>query len=475
MRHHHLVAMLLVLLFAFTGWTQPVRILATGDMHGWLEAQSVNNQSLGGAAEMLAYWQRVEHYTPERFFLLCAGDTATGPALDTVFNNEPMIETMNLMGYDACVLGNHEFDYGLPALARWRREAHFPFIAANLFAPDGKLADFPPFYLHEKSGVKVAAIGLTVQNLAAIANTGGYTAHDYAETLRQWVPRARAQGAQVVIVLAHVPMADLIVLAKATADLHIPLMLGGHSHELGQIKIGDTWIVNSGEWWRAYSRIDLDYDPPSGKTVVLSARQVWLQQRKSFPDETVQHEIADWRSSMKTEFSLLVGYTATGLTRPHEIYNFITDCWRAGDPLADIALSNNNGFRQDIPAGIISKSVIWGVMPFRNSLLRVKLTGKQLLAYLPQKGEFIGMSGLRRKAGQYLLVKTGQPVDPTAYYKVLLNDYMYNTSAQLKAADPAPMVVFGDWRQPVLRWLATHPTSKKTPLESLTDRQARVD
>jgi len=460
---------------ALAGWAKPVRMLVTGDMHGWLEAQRVGDQQLGGAAEMLSYWRRVEHFTPERFFLLSAGDTSTGPALDTVFRNEPVIETMNLMNYDACVLGNHEFDFGLDALKQWRKEAHFPFLAANLFAPDGKPSDVPPFYLKEKSGVKVAVIGLTVENLAAIANTHGFTAHAYAETLRQWVPRVKAQGAQVVIVLAHVPLADLIVLAKSVADLHIPLMLGGHSHELGELKVGDTWIVNSGEWWRAYSRIDLDYDPPSGKTVVLAARQVWLQQRAPMADAVVKKEIADWNGRLQSEFALPIGYTATGLTRPSGVYNFITDCWFTADPHADLVLSNNNGFRQDIPAGTITKATIHGVMPFENGLLRVKLTGEQLLAYLPQNGDFIGMSGLRRKAGQYVLLKTGQPLIPTAHYAVLMNSYMYAMSPLLTAADPTPTQVFGDWRQPVLAWLAEYQTSRKVPLEIFADQKARVE
>jgi len=467
--------LLCVLLFgiALMGHAVPVNILATGDMHGWLEPQQADGQTLGGAAELLAYWKRAEGYTPKQFLLLSCGDTATGPVLDTIFKNEPMIAVMNLMGYDASALGNHEFDCGAAAMTRWRQEAKFPFISANLANANGTPYDLPPYVMNDEQGVKVGIIGLTTTELAGIANTGGISATAYAAALRKWVPEVRAKGAQVVIVVAHVPQDELITLAGQVADLKIPLMLGGHSHELDQKRIGETWVVNTGQWWDSYSRINLDYNPKTGNTVVIAADQVWLQQAKAPADRAVKAEIARWKAQLDKEYSIVIGYTATGLKRPDAVYNFITDCWLAQTPDAEIALSNEGGFRQDIPAGPITKATIVGVMPFSNTLVRVTLTGAQLLAYLPQGGGFIGMAGLRYAGGQYLL-KTGQPVDPTATYRVVMNNYMYDSNAALKAADSTPVFAAADWRLPVYDWLAAHPTSQEQPLEGVVDAKARV-
>ncbi|MHB0939408.1 MAG: bifunctional metallophosphatase/5'-nucleotidase [Armatimonadota bacterium] len=463
----------LLLGVALAGHAVPISVLATGDMHGWLEPQQVDGQTLGGAAELLAYWQRAEGYKPDRFLLLSCGDTATGPVLATLFKNDPMIAVMNLMGYDATALGNHEFDCGADALARWQQTAKFPFLSANLAKADGAQAEMPPYVINDEQGVKVGVIGLTTTELAAIANTGGLTATPYAAALRKWVPQARAKGAQTIIVAAHVRQSELIALAKEVADLNIPLMLGGHSHELGQVKIGNTWVVNTGEWWKSYSRVNLDYNPATGNTVVLSANQVWLQQGKARADKTVKAEIDRWKARLDREYNSPIGYTAAGLKRPEAMYNFATDCWLAMDPQADIALCNGGGLRQDIAPGPISKSTIIGVMPFTNKLVRVKLTGAQLLAYLPQGGGFIGMAGLRCKGGQYFL-KDGKPIDPAAAYRVVMNDYMYNSSAALKAADPQPVITADDWRQPIYDWLAAHPTSKDKPLDGLVDAQPRI-
>jgi len=454
-------------------WPLPIRVLATGDMHGWLEAQPAGKQQLGGAAEMLACWERVEKYSPKRFLVVACGDIATGPALSTIFKGEPVIEAMNRMGYDACVVGNHEFDFGLDNLAKWERSAKFPFLAANLSKPDGAPSDMVlPYMLYDEQGVKVGVIGLATQGVERIANTAGLLGQPYVETLRKWVPQLRAKGARMVVVVAHAPMADLVELAKAVGDLDIPLMLGGHSHELGQIKVQNTWVVNSGEWWRGYSRIDLDYDPETGKAIVLAAKQVWLQQANPRSDRRVAQEIARWHRSMQAEFRVPMGYTASGLQRSAGLYNFVLDCWLAMDSRADIALSNYGSLRQDIPPGPITKETFVGVMPFTNSLLRLTLTGDQLLTYLPKDGS-IGMAGLRWQGGKFIVAKTGEQVDPQATYRVLINDYMYNTNRMLQVADPKPERVYEDWRQPVYDWLASHPSSKDKPLETLVDLRPR--
>jgi 2',3'-cyclic-nucleotide 2'-phosphodiesterase (5'-nucleotidase family) len=143
------------------------------------------------------------------------------------------------------------------------------------------------------------------------------------------------------------------------------------------------------------------------------------------------------------------------------------------DSKAEIALTNYGSLRQDIPPGSITRATITGVMPFSDSLLRVNLTGNQLLEYLPKDGS-IGLAGLSLRAGQYVVAKTGQPVDHEATYRVLVNDYMYNTSPVLQAADPKPEQVYADWRQPVYDWLVLHPSSEERPVEELVDSQPRV-
>ena len=469
---------LVLLLFLLLAWAAafavPVRVLVTGDMHSWLETQPAAGESLGGAAEMLAYWKHVEGYAPGQFLTLCCGDFNTGPVIGTIFRGDPIVEVMNAMGYDACVLGNHEFDHGVARIPHWAGIAHFPLLVANMTRKDGAPSELgAPYVIKESQGVRVGVIGLMTTDLHNLTgNANDYDILPYAPVLRKYVPEMRARGAQAIIVLAHVPADELIKLAGEVADLQIPLMLGGHSHEFDQRMVGHTWVVNSGEWWRGYSRIDLDYREKTGVTTVLAAKQVWLLQDHPAADAAVAAVIAGWKARLSSEYATVIGYTARGLARPDALFNFVGDCTLAMHPDADVALTNDGGLRQDIPAGPLTKATVIGVMPFTNALSRLTLTGAQLLDYLP-KGGFIGLAGLRRVGAQYLVANTGKPIDPTARYTVLMNSFMYDTSPLLQQADPHPQQAAGDWRQPVLDWLAKHPTSKEHPLEELLDAKPR--
>lgn len=443
----------------------PVRVIATGDMHGWIDPSIVDNQTIGGSAEMLAYWKKVEHYKPDDFLVLSCGDIATGPAISTVNQGDPVIDVMNLMGYDATSLGNHEFDFGIERIKQWEKNAKFPFLSANVLSEGKTCSDIAiPYVIVNQNGVKVALVGLITTEMREWSTSHGYDFKEYSETIKRVVPEARKAGAEVVIVVAHVPQNELVALAQEVKDLHIPLMLGGHSHELDQQKIDQTWVVNSDQWWDAYSRIDLDYDPKTKETVVLSAKQVWLQQTKPRVDRSVEAARKHWRDKLNQEYGRQIGYTCTGMDVPR-LYSFVGRCWLAFDQSADVALTNEGSLRQDMTPGPVSKAVIISIMPFNDSIYKVRITGEDLVNFLPGNQG----AGLQKIGDNYILEHAGKPIDPKSVYTVLVNNYMYNHSDLLKKADTNPTVIADDWREPVYKWLAVNPTSKEKPIEAVLE------
>lgn len=465
------------------GQALPVHILVTGDMHGWLQPVSAKGETLGGAAEMLAYWKRVEHYTNQDFLVLSAGDIATGPAISTVYKGIPAVEVMNAMGYDASALGNHEFDFGMDQIKAFSLLALFPVISANVFyGSQGDDTLVPAFCVVEKAGVKIGIMGLTTYDLKSIAVVRDIRVMGYAKALRRAVPKAKAEGAQVLVVLAHVPLDELRAVAAQVGDLGISLMLGGHSHELAQmreIRTG-TWIVNSGEWWKAYSRIDLDYDPISIKTLVQSSRQVWLSEKNIEADfkadPKVSALVAKWQAKLNADpaYGRPLGYLSTPLELFWPVSNFVCDAWLAMDPKSDIVLNNAGALRQKLEPGPLTRATLVGLLPFNNSLLRLKLRGSQLLRVLPKSRGLMGMAGLSKKDKNYVLSKTGLALDPKASYRVLMNNYMVDTSPFLQAADPYPVTVAKDWRDSIEQWLLEHTSSLKNPLEKMLDIKPRL-
>lgn len=451
---------------------RPLHVLVTGDMHGWMQPQTLDGETLGGAAETLARWKRDEKLRPSDFLVLSAGDVATGPALSSVYKGVPAVETMNAMGYDASALGNHEFDFGMDQLQVLGKLARFPFLAANVLQEGGGDKTLvPSFVVLDKGGLKVGVLGLITRDLKGLSLVKGLQVTDYVEALRRAAAQARARGAQILLVVAHVPLSELVAAASQVADLGIPLMMGGHSHELGQAqeKTSGTWVVNSGEWWKAYSRVDLDYDPGSGRTTVLSLKQVAVRARHPARDAKVAALVASWQAKLDADPKVgkILGYLAQPLDRFWPLSNFICDAWLAMDPESDLALVNAGALRQDLPAGPLNRAALIGVLPFNDELWRLSLTGKELLDYLPKDQNPMGMAGLKRQGRNYVLTRTGKALDPRASYNVLLNNYMVETSPLLKAADSAPVTVDKDWRDSLERWLLQQPSSADKPLTGL--------
>lgn len=453
----------------------PLRILATGDMHGALSPRTVDGQRLGGAAEMLAYWRQHEGYEPRLFLVLACGDVATGSPLAAVSKGDAVIAAMNRMGYDAAVPGSHDFDFGADRLAAWRRAAIFPFLAANLVREGGRASDVAAaFSIYEEQGIKVGLIGLAPVDLGPNARRAGYSAGAYAPALRSAAALARGQGAQALIVISHGSTDELAALAPEAQRLGIPVLFGGHSHVLRQERERGVWLVSSGQRFEAYSRVDLEFDPAARKARVVSARLVWVQQANPPADPALAEDIARWQRRVDEEYGAVVGYTATGLEAGWALYNFIVDAWLDQTPGLDLALTNPHSFREAISPGPITKATILAAMPFENSLAKLTLSGRQLLAYLPQTPELMGLAGLRREGNRWLVARTGRPVERGASYVVLVNSYMYETSAALRLADPAPETVAVDWRRPVFDWLAARGVSRERPLETFVDSRPRV-
>jgi 2',3'-cyclic-nucleotide 2'-phosphodiesterase (5'-nucleotidase family) len=455
---------------------QPWSILVTGDMHGWLQPVSREGETLGGAAEMLSAWQKKEGLDKSRFLVLSAGDIATGPAIGTVFKGESVVEAMNMMGYDASALGNHEFDFGIDQIGKLKSLAKFPFLCANLLDAEAKPSEMlPPFVINERLGFKIGIIGLVTHDLVNVADTQGMQASDYVSTLKKWVPKMRSQGAKVMVVVSHVPLNELADLAKALPELHIPLMLGGHSHELGQGKVQgyETWVVNSGEFWRSYSRVDLDTNPKNGKTTVLSSKQVWLQTKNPPRDEALAELIAGWDRKLDKSLLDSLGYTATGLKLFWPLSNLICDAWLQSDSKAQIALVNRGALRQSIEPGVVRKKDVFGLIPFNDKIYRIKISGKLLKEYLAK--EELGMAGIYKKGEAYHLSKGGALPDDLKTYQVLVNNFMYNVSKKLKEADPSPETVWENWREPVEEWLKKKRSGPSRPLETLLDLSPRSE
>jgi 2',3'-cyclic-nucleotide 2'-phosphodiesterase / 3'-nucleotidase / 5'-nucleotidase len=227
----------------------------------------------------------------------------------------PVYQAMNLLGYDAGTLGNHEFNYGLPFLENALEEANFETLNANVYKVDGDNDDtndvnkFKPYKIINKevtdeAGVKqiikVGVIGLVTPQIMDWdkANLEGQVkAKDIVKTAEEFVPKVRNEGADIVVVLAHtgfdasaassLPNAENAVLPLSKVP-GIDAILFGHKHVVfpgtaGDFKdvagvdpvngtINGVASVEAGNWGNNLGVIDLSLEKVDGKWQVAGKK-----------------------------------------------------------------------------------------------------------------------------------------------------------------------------------------------------------
>src|SRR5688500_18310881 len=143
-------------------------IAGTTDVHGWLRGWDYfanAPDTTRGLTRIATIVDSLRAANPDRVILVDAGDDLQGTPVASValrdsLRPNPIISAMNAMRYDAAVIGNHEFNFGLGFLNRAIARATFPMLAANVYAPDGHHA-YVPWVMLTRSGVRIAVVGGT--------------------------------------------------------------------------------------------------------------------------------------------------------------------------------------------------------------------------------------------------------------------------------------------------------------------------
>ncbi|MBQ8673191.1 MAG: metallophosphatase [Bacteroides sp.] len=223
---------------------QRLLILQTSDTHSRLESVPATSADarcagLGGVERRSAFVNRMRNETPDLLLLDC-GDFSQGSLYYNIFRGEVEIQAMNLMGYDAVTIGNHEFDYGLDNMARLFRMARFPIVCANYDFTGTVLEGLVKRYtVVQRHGLKIGIFGLGTR-LEGLVQAHNYVGVGYREPVavaREVVDILRdREGCDVVICLSHLGIVQGAddssgydnELAMNTRG--IDLILGGHTH-----------------------------------------------------------------------------------------------------------------------------------------------------------------------------------------------------------------------------------------------------
>ena len=422
----------------------------------------------------------------ENTLLLDAGDVFSGTLYFNEFSGEVDLKLMNLMGYDAMVFGNHEFDLGSSpeghlALANFVKGAAFPLLGSNLdFSKDslfdglqlktitsdseqGKIYDG---IIKEIDGEKVGIFGLTTEETPSIASVGEVEFANYIETAKNTVAEFEKQGVNKIIAVSHLGFDDSKEFDNdkllASAVEGIDVIVGGHTHDqLTEAYEADTpfedptIIVQTGQYSENLGELDLTFD--DNGAIIKYFGQLHALNDKDNPveaDAEAAELLAPYtekitavmqQSTGNTALTVLDGKRGLWGVRAGEtnLGNLITDGMLAGakkiDPEVQFAFQNGGGIRASIDAGDITVGEVMTVMPFGNALGIVKLTGAEIYEiaehsvkdFPKEFGGFLHFSGLQVEfdgkaiAGKRVksIKLNGKELDKTAYYKGATNTF----------------------------------------------------
>ncbi|GHS90963.1 metallophosphatase [Bacteroidia bacterium] len=209
-------------------------VLHVNDTHSRIEPMPDNdsrNPNEGGMARNEAYIQSVKKENPNTL-AFHAGDFVQGTPYFNMFKGEAEVALMNLTGFDAACIGNHEFDYGLTVMAKMFKQAKFPIIATNYDFSNTPLKDLTKEYLIiKRGGLKIGVIGIGIDPEGLVARNnyeGMIFLHPAEMANRMALFLKEKKKCDLVICLSHLGYNPDVQLAKETKN--IDMIIGAHSH-----------------------------------------------------------------------------------------------------------------------------------------------------------------------------------------------------------------------------------------------------
>jgi 5'-nucleotidase len=416
-------------------------------------------ECFGGTARLVTAVADAKERAGENVLLVDGGDQFQGTLFYTQYKGTMTAEMMNMLGYDAMTVGNHEFDDGPEVLREFAQAIEFPILMSNAdISGEPLLSDvIEKSTVIEVGGERIGLIGLTPEDTDELASPGpNVTFSDPSEAVQAEVDRLTEEGVDKIVVLSHSSYATDKEVAENTTGVDV--IVGGHSNTLlGDMEgaegpyptmVGDTAIVQAYAYGKYLGELEVTFDD-EGALLSATGQPLLIDANVAEDEATVTRigVLAEPLDAIRNEVVAEAAEPIEGdrsVCRVQEcpMGNLVADAMlaRVEDQGIDVAIANSGGIRASIDGGEITKGEVLTVLPFQNTLSTFQVSGATLVEALEN-----GVSQIEEVAGRFPQVAGmsftvdpsapvgervsevmvgGEPIDPEATYGVVSNNYV---------------------------------------------------
>jgi len=443
-----------------------ISILHTTDLHGHIlpTADYNGNPNYGGLARCAAQIRRWRRQNTNSI-LIDVGDVYQGTDVSLRNKGELMIDLFNHLNYDAWIVGNHEFDWGMETFIDALQRSTMPVLAANTVLngkPAGASSDsqhpfakIQPLIVKEIAGIKLAIIGVTTPGMPfwfVPEFTRGIEFQHPVEPVRRAITRAKSEGASVIVISGHMGLKmrtggdDFAntVMALTSEFPEVAVFIAGHTHQAIPSRVTNGTLFTQADHFGIHvGRVDLLFDRNSKKLLHREAI-CELMDNRFHSDHVIVSRAKSQLAESEAALSQPVGElaeTLRGRSRPGSpsdverlIGAAISEALAERNVPVDGVMHGAFDDRATLVAGPKTLNDIWNLIPYENYIVTAQLSSEEIKAVMEEvftsheKRNLLGLEVKTQGRGidcriVSMTLPNGQPLERNKKYVIALNSF----------------------------------------------------